>query len=122
MHASTTTKVFIEGLVGSEKNKTLQGVYKSCLYGYCYVGAQFEEANSSMAREDYKYVAFVESRTDKPVDDCQNNANKSSPELAEMNKQMKILIKLALIAVNLQKWGVSAPFSIYFYCLANLPL
>lgn len=60
-------------------------------------------ATVTMAREDYKYVAFVESRTDKPVDDCQNNANKSSPELAEMNKQMKILIKMALIAVNLQK-------------------
>ena len=100
LQAATNTETFVEGLISSEKNKTRQDLYRICQEGYSLLANQYAQANESFAKGDYSNVVFLESRTERFVDDCQNNVE-ASPSLAEKNRQMKVLINISLITVNL---------------------
>lgn len=100
LQAATNTEIFVERMISSETNTTLQDLYKICQEAYSIVANKYAQANESFAKGAYSTVVFLESRTERFIDDCQNNVE-ASPALTEKNRQMKVLINMSLTTVNL---------------------
>ena len=98
--AASDISVLIDRLINSEPNKTVQDIFRICQAGYEVILNQFEMASMSFAQEDYKSVAFYESKAVRPANDCGNNVKKYL-QLTFKNNQMKVLIQMAIVTVNL---------------------
>ncbi|KAK2982845.1 hypothetical protein RJ640_021335 [Escallonia rubra] len=94
LHASNTS-ILIHKLMGAETEETKRDIYRICQEGYSVVMDLFVQADLSLAKRDYKDMVDGVSKSQRPVNDCGSKAQIDG-QLSEMNRQMGVLVNMAL--------------------------